>query len=271
MPPITYHNTRGFYIEKYTRKKPMTEMHYHRVFELYYTVEGERDYFVGDQHFKLVKHDLLFIPSGVLHRTVGKGATRFLIYFSQSFMERFFAKETLKNLLPEKPFVFSPKGKCVEQLNEAFSALLFDFNEQERSKSKTDSIKLAGGLFKILLLIATEENSYTPPEKEDRLSGIIRYINANFATIEKIEDVAVKFFISKYHLCHLFKEHLGVSLISYLNTIRIRAACKLLREGKKKMADISTACGFNSTSYFCKVFKDEKGVSPGNYLKSQED
>lgn len=271
MPPITYHKTRGFYIEKYTRRKPMTEMHYHRSYELYYTVEGERDYFVGDHHFKLTKHDLLFIPSGMLHRTVGKGATRFLVYFNESFVSRFFEKETRERLLPEEPFVFSPKGKVSEQLHDAFAALLFDFNEQERAPKDANVIKLAGGLFRILLLIATEENTYSPPAEEDRLTSIVKYINANFSTIEKIEDVAAKFFISKYHLCHMFKARLGVSLVSYLNTIRIRTACKLLREGKGKMADISAACGFNSTSYFCKVFKDEKGVSPGNYLKSQED
>jgi AraC-like DNA-binding protein len=271
MPSVIYQKTKGFYIEKYTRRQPMTDMHYHRAYELYYTVEGERDYYVGEHHFKLSKHDLLFIPSGMLHRTVGKGATRYLVYFSEHFFSRFFEKETALRLLPDTPFVFSPKNKVAEALQEAFAALLFDFNEQERSPEKADAIKLAGGLFRILLLISTEENIYEPPAVEDRLSLIVKHVNTNFATIEKIEQVAEKFFISKYHLCHLFKEHLGVSLVSYLNTLRIQASCKLLREGKMPMADIAAACGFHSTSYFCKVFKDEKGVSPGNYLKSQED
>jgi two-component system response regulator YesN len=66
----------------------------------------------------------------------------------------------------------------------------------------------------------------------------------------------------------LFKNHLGVSFITYLNTIRIRAACEMLKSGKYKLAEIATRCGFNSIPYFCKVFKDEKGMSPTEYKKN---
>ena len=270
MPSIIYHVTEDFHIEKYTNKKPMSDMHYHPAYELYYTVEGERDYFVGDHHFKLFKRDLLFIPSGMFHRTAGKGATRFLVYFTREFAEQYFKKELLDILLPEEPFVFSSRGRTAEHLQMVFSDLLLDFNDQKPEQETRDNLKLAGGLFQILYLIATEENQYVPSAERERLPHILKYINANFASIEKIEDVAARFFISKYHLCHMFKEHLGVSLVTYLNTIRIRASCKLLKEGVLSIAEIATACGFNSTSYFCKVFKDEKGVSPGNYLKKHE-
>ena len=267
MPAITYQKTPDFYIEKYTQRRPMTEMHYHKAYELYYTIEGERDYYVGDRHFKLNKHDLLFIPTAILHRTVGKGATRFLIYFTQEHVERFFAAEALARLLPNEPFVFRPKKATAQQMNEAFSALLAEQTEQE----SPDELKLSGWLFRILLLISTEENTYTPPPQEDRLSAIVRYVNTHFSSIEKIEDIAERFFISKYHLCHMFKKHLDVPLISYLNTIRIQAACKMLKKGDMKLSDVAEACGFNSTTYFCKVFKDEMGISPGKYCKLREE
>ena len=122
----------------------------------------------------------------------------------------------------------------------------------------------------MLLTLATEENLHVPSAEQDRLSHVLRYINANFASIESLEELADKFFLSKYHLCHMFKQHLGVPLVTYLNTIRIRAACKLIKDGGLSTAEIAAACGFNSTSYFCKVFKDEKGVSPGKYLKQHE-
>ena len=270
MPSIIYHPTRDFYIEKYMNKKPMSDMHHHTAYELYYAVEGERDYFVGDRHFKLTKHDLLFIPSGTLHRTAGKGATRFLVYFSRGFLERFFHSETLERILPDTPFVFSSEGKLAERIQGLLSDLLLEFNEQEKTGQKADELKLAGTLFHLLLTLVTEENLHVPSAEQDRLSEVLRYINANFATIEKLEEVADKFFISKYHLCHMFKAHLGVPMVAYLNTLRVQSACKLLKDGAFTIAEIAAACGFNSTSYFCKVFKDEKGVSPGKYLKQHE-
>lgn len=271
MPSIFFHPTRDFYIEKHAKKTPMSDMHYHLGYELYYTIEGEREYFVGDSHFKLVKRDLLFVPSGMLHRTAGKGATRFLIYFSRSFAERFFRPEALDRLLPDEPFVFRSKGKTAERIQTLLSDLLLAFNEQEHSEKASDDLKLAGGLFHLLLTLATEENAYVPSGEQDRLSQIVRYINTNFATIASLDEIASKFFVSKFHLCHMFKEHLQVSLITYLNTIRIRAACKLLKDGGLSTAEVAAACGFHSASYFCKVFKDEKGVSPGKYLKNHED
>ena len=41
----------------------------------------------------------------------------------------------------------------------------------------------------------------------------------------------------------------------------------MIREGNSNMTDIATNCGFNSASYFCKVFKKEKGISPTEYRK----
>ena len=270
MPSIKCYPTRGFYIEKYTNKKPMPDMHYHRTYELYYTIEGERDYFVGDRYFKVRKNDLVYIPPGILHRTEGKGATRFLLYFSRRFAERFFTEETLMNILPDMPFVFRPPEHD-KRLHDAFAALLYDFGEQERDAELKDEMRLAGGMFRLLYHMRTEQNTYAAHDQaEERISLIVKFINENFATIDSLDQIAERFFISKYHLCHTFKRHLGVPLVTYLNTIRIRAACDLLRKGRGKPADIAAACGFNSTSYFCKVFKDEKGMSPGEYVKNRD-
>ena len=38
-------------------------------------------------------------------------------------------------------------------------------------------------------------------------------------------------------------------------------------EQRLTLTEIATRCGFNSSSYFCKVFKNEKGVSPAAYRK----
>ena len=58
MSKITYAHTPDFHIEKYTLKKPQPDMHYHHSYELYYILEGEREYFIGDMFFKAKKGDL---------------------------------------------------------------------------------------------------------------------------------------------------------------------------------------------------------------------
>lgn len=262
MQKISYVKTKDFYIEKYTLKTPQANMHYHHAYELYYIIEGERDYFIGDTFFKVNKGDLVWVPANMLHRTDGKGATRILLFFKPEFIERFFDQSMLDKLLSEEPFVFHGDTATDRSLSSYLNKLLSEYSKNE----KADQTLIAGYLFQIFFLIYTSENNYVPDIPEDnRTSQIIKYINENYARISSMEEVADKFFISKFYLCRIFKESIGISFISYLNTIRIKAACELLRTQDLYLSEIAIRCGFNSTPYFCKVFKDEKGVSPSEY------
>ena len=42
---------------------------------------------------------------------------------------------------------------------------------------------------------------------------------------------------------------------------------ELMKRGSYNLTEIAMECGFNSSSYFCKVFKNEKGISPTEYRK----
>ena len=240
-------------------------MHYHRGFELYYCCHGEREYFIADEFYNLSEGDIVLVPGGVLHRTAGKGATRFLVYFSVDFLSRFFSEELLQTILSNKSFCFRPDDNLRVYIEGELGSMLEEYRERS---DKTDAA-LAVRLCHLLLLISTSSNNYIRSSFSDKNIGrIVRYINENYGEIENIEDIAERFFISKYHLCRTFKKSLGVSLVSYLNTIKIRAATKLMRDEKLNLTEIATRCGFNSSSYFCKVFKAEKRVSPSAYRKS---
>lgn len=41
----------------------------------------------------------------------------------------------------------------------------------------------------------------------------------------------------------------------------------MIKSSDYKLTEIATKSGFNSLPYFCKVFKDEKGVTPTAYRK----
>ena len=268
MSKITHVQTKDFYIEKHRLKKHQPNMHYHHAYELYYIIEGEREYFIDDTFFKVSQGDLVWVPANVLHRTAGKGATRYLMYFKYDFLNQYVQPSMLDELLRGDAFVFHADAVHDVQINNLLGRILSEFGEQEKEFSKQREILMVGYLLQLLFLIYTAENTYVAkiPE-ETHASQIIKYINENYATIANMEEVAGKFFISKYYLCHLFKKSIGVSFVSYLNTIRIKAACDILKTEDLFLSEIAIRCGFNSTPYFCKVFKDEKGMSPSEYRK----
>lgn len=269
MSQIVFDEQPSLYIEKETCKMLMPDMHYHNTYELYYILEGGREYFIEDKFFTTHKGDFVYIPAGMLHRTDGQLTTRILTYMTKDLMERFFAPKMLKAILPEEAFVFRPEESLAKDFHGLVTRLYAEYSTYMEDPTSSDTALLAGLLFKVLFFINTERNTYVDQPFEDRrISSIVQYINRNFAQITSIEEIADHFFLSKYYLCHMFKAALGVPLVTYLHTIRIKAACELIESDKYKITDIATKCGFNTTPYFCKVFKDEKGITPSEYKRS---
>ena len=97
---------------------------------------------------------------------------------------------------------------------------------------------------------------------------MVAYINANFAGITNIEQIARQFYISKFHLCRVFKAAMKMTVVEYLNRVRIQNACRYLRHSDKDMGDIALLCGFHDAAYFSNVFKRVLGISPREYRRS---
>lgn len=253
-----------FYIERAVVKAPIHNMHYHRSYELYYMVKGEREYFIEDRFFPVKEGDLVFIPKQVFHRTDGEGGLRFLVHFSDAFLHKYFTDSLLSPLFGSIPFVFRGEHREKERIVSLLNTMLAEFS---RNEEQSETLQ-CGYLYQLLFTIANANNTYVPHNSPDaRITQIIQYINENYNHIADIEQIAQHFFISKYHLCRFFRKNLGIPLISYVNTIKIREACALMRNGNFSMTQIALQCGFNSSSYFCKVFKKETGISPSEYQR----
>ena len=80
-----------------------------------------------------------------------------------------------------------------------------------------------------------------------------------------VETIAKSLGISQSLLFGLFQTEERSTPMEYLRAIRIEKAGQMLIEGRRKVHEIATACGFSSTAYFCKVFKAQTGDSPMSY------
>lgn len=268
MTGVERSNTADFYIEKEVCRAPLLNMHHHRNYELYYMVKGEREYFIEDRFFKVAAGDLVLLPRKVLHRTAGEGGLRYLVHFSGKFLEKFFSKAVLDPMMGGLPFVFRPEERECERILPILEGMHQEYTKGQRENVEPNETLLAGYLYQLLFIMAYTENRYVPYNYSDeRITKIIQYINENYSEINDIEQIAEQFYVSKFHLCRFFKKNLGISLITYLNAIKIRQACAMIKNGNDSLTQIAMRCGFNSSSYFCKVFKSEQGISPTEYKK----
>jgi len=110
------------------------------------------------------------------------------------------------------------------------------------------------------------------PKKADRrikesVEITLSYLRENFHKKITLDDLAQKTHTSKFHLRQLFCNAMGISPTEYLTRLRISKARELLRLTTNTVSQISEKTGFESTSYFIRLFRKYENMSPGEYRK----
>lgn len=93
----------------------------------------------------------------------------------------------------------------------------------------------------------------------------IEYINKNYIKDITLDMIAELIGISKNYLCMLFKQEVGVSVIDYLNRLRIEKAKQYMKYNNMKIYEIAEAVGIPNIKYFSKLFKEMEGISPKEF------
>ena len=109
--------------------------------------------------------------------------------------------------------------------------------------------------------------SRPPAKNQDRILTMLSFIQESFAqklTLEQIADAAA---VSTRECLRCFQNSIGQSPMDYLITYRIQVAKKLLETTDRSITDIALDCGFNSNSYFSKLFHRTCGITPQAYRK----
>lgn len=93
----------------------------------------------------------------------------------------------------------------------------------------------------------------------------VQNVNDNYKNKISLKTVAERLHTNPSYLSTLFKNEMGVTFTDYLNQIRINRSCELLTNTNLNLIDISLQIGYDDQSYYSKVFKKLKGVTPKDY------
>jgi AraC-like DNA-binding protein len=117
------------------------------------------------------------------------------------------------------------------------------------------------------LIASNSFHNVVSKKNEMRINKVCLYIQNNFYTKISLKEVADLIFLTESNFCKFFKKATGKTYSDYLNELRINEACRLLVQTEKSINQISFECGFETLSYFNRVFLNKKGVTPSLFRK----
>lgn len=94
------------------------------------------------------------------------------------------------------------------------------------------------------------------------------YINAHYMDSLTLDELASKVYVSKGYLSSQFKKTLGISLMQYINSVRINKAKELILFRNMKLYEVAEAVGVKDVSYFCRLFKRIEGITPKDFYQN---
>jgi len=245
--------------------------HWHPEFELIRILEGTFIMQLDGVQLTGQSGDSFLITGGVVH----SGIPQFCHYECIVFDMNFFLKEQHNNYQKLSAIV------CHDQIlnchyqaamkleNQLFSNII----EALSSRAPGFELVIQGNLYHFLGL-AIRKNLFQQTKKlpdhlrkTKQFKSVISMIQQHYSENITLIDMAEKVHMNPNYFCRFFKEITRQTPIQYLNYYRIESACEKLSASDKSITEVALECGFNDVSYFVKVFKKYKGMTPTEYSR----
>ena len=159
-----------------------------------------------------------------------------------------------------------------KDVNNAVSRLVATFLSNDTSKELIVELTIKELIIRLLQTKARQLilNSANAQYNDTRIGEVVKYIKQHLTDKSiKIDDLADLACMSTSHFYKQFKNTLDISPIDYINSERIKFAKKLLASEKNpSITDIAYKSGFNSVSYFNRMFKKYEMITPSAYVKA---
>ncbi len=264
----------------YHEKTPFSPWHHHPEYELVLIIKGKGKRMVGDHIDRFEDNDLVFIGANTPHEWLcdkeyykdtgefsGEGI---VIQFTYDFLgEKFFEiheNKVLKKFLLGSSRGFEIYGQCKKQIIPLMHKML--------KMNDTNQLYTLFSIFKILLSTKEFHIMSSPIFQEpswldgyEPMQKALQFIIQNFQKQIQIKDLLRVTNMSNTTFFNAFKYSYRMPFKTYLMSVRIGYACRLLIDATQNISEIAYDSGFENRSNFNRQFKKIKGVTPSQYQK----
>jgi AraC-like DNA-binding protein len=247
--------------------------HFHPEIELVFIDGTDGTRHVGDHISKYKGSDLVLIGSYIPHLNFDFGVKsdyeKTVLHIQEDFLADVLTKTPEFNTLATLFSKISHGIAFGEATKEKLRERLKRLHEKEgfrRFLEVLDILQILSAAEDMQLLHDQPyQNSFHRKEQE-RLGRIYDYIHAHYTEQISIDQVASLANLGPEAFCRYFKRMTRLTFVEFLNRYRISQSKRLLRMDRS-ISEVCYECGFESLSYFNRIFKKYNGEPPSAFKK----
>ena len=137
-----------------------------------------------------------------------------------------------------------------------------------RTHHFTDGFSASSAAYRFLVEVLNAGSSSGGSAAPFR-TAVVKFILSHLAEPISVEDMAKAAGLSRWYFSRKFVEFEGVSPSDFLLALRLDQAKKLLVNTRLGVKEIAYQCGFSEPSYFCRVFRQDVGITPSKYRSAE--
>lgn len=278
--PRQYMLSKDFELYYYEdRSLPKVDLHSHDYYEFYFFLEGDVQIQVGNEVFPVRYGDIMLIPPHLSHCTMirshAKSYRRFVFWISQEYCNHLLQSSPdyayiMQYVETEKKYIFHTDQIVFNAIQSKLLRLLEEMRAEKFGRDAQISICI-NDLVLTLNRVVYEQT--TPKYKNPEYllyQQLEEYIQDHLQEHLSLDELAKKFFVSKYHIAHVFKDNIGLSVHQFITKKRLKL-CQEAISGNMSITEAYHKFGFGDYSSFYRAFKKEYGISPKDYRDMQID
>lgn len=276
--PRQYMLSRDFELFYYDDKNlAKVAPHTHDYYEFYFFIEGDVSMQVGDTIYPVRFGDAMLIPPQMPHHAIIHNQEvpyrRFVFWISKNFYDR------LKQISPNYTYAMDYANEHEQYICHldritftSVQSKILRLLEEMQSDHFGKELQIALYVDDFILSINRTVYNMVEPKKRSGnaslYSNLVDYIEDHLDEELSLDRLAARFYVSKYHIAHVFKDNLGLSIHQYITKKRL-ALCQEAIRTKMSIGEIYQTYGFGDYSSFYRAFKKEYGISPKEYRDMQ--
>jgi AraC-like DNA-binding protein len=233
---------------------------------------------IGGTQYPVNRPTLLVIPPGLVHSFdfIFSGQSPFaIILIARQFIirqamvsgsnDRKSVERRLSNLAIDHPEFAEPARRLMRQLT-----ITQPYHgtppptDDPILRSVADMERVAS----LLRMVFSAPPMSDPHTTVDIVRRIIDHVQLHFQEELSLDAIASACAASKFHLCRVFKESVGMTIWEYLQDMRLHHATELFLTGNRNVTHVCYEAGFSDPSYFTKVFRKYTGQSPRAWVRT---